>query len=125
MTQEELARKAGISKRSIVKWETGPDVPTIRLARKLAAALETSPGYLIDGETQYPQPQPQGSRMGDSAEGLIQSTLTSLRSQAQSMMQQIDLLQGNLLSRASSKPISEGQRIAKQVSASARTAPEE
>ena len=111
LTQEELAEKAKLSKRSIVKWERGPKLPTVRLAERLALALDTSVAFLLSGETKYPEHRPQHGEMRDPA--LIESTLDTLRSQAQSMVQQIDLLQNQIHQRpprqSSSRPDGDAQ----------------
>lgn len=47
MTQAELADKVGISRYSIIDYESCRKSPTLETARKIAAALNTTLDYLI------------------------------------------------------------------------------
>lgn len=58
MTQEELARQAGLSVASVSKLERGESSnPRSMTLRKYAAALKTTPEYLLHGE-RPPAPSP-------------------------------------------------------------------
>lgn len=49
MTQEELARKSGVTRSAITHYLAGRRVPALSQFAKLAEALETSPGWLQFG----------------------------------------------------------------------------
>lgn len=49
LTQKELAEKVGLSRKTIVRYETGKTVPSILEAYKLADALEVSIDDLVCG----------------------------------------------------------------------------
>ena len=42
LTQQELAQRAGVSRRTVVRLENGGNMPTLRVAVKLCRALECS-----------------------------------------------------------------------------------
>lgn len=50
MTQEQLATKIGISSASVVGYEKGTTIPTLRTLYKLAVALGTTPHALMGWE---------------------------------------------------------------------------
>ena len=50
MTQEQLAIKVGISSTSVVGYEKGTTLPTLRTLHKLAVALGTTPNALMGWE---------------------------------------------------------------------------
>ena len=50
MTQAELARKIGVSSKTVSKWETGKGLPDITLLQPLASALGVSVIELMNGE---------------------------------------------------------------------------
>ena len=50
MTQEQLATKIGISSASVVGYEKGTTLPTLRTLYKLAVALGTTPNALMGWE---------------------------------------------------------------------------
>ncbi|MBQ8508683.1 MAG: helix-turn-helix transcriptional regulator [Clostridia bacterium] len=54
LTQQELADKAGLSKRTIAAYETVGANPTGRNIRRLADALEVTPEYLTAGQADDP-----------------------------------------------------------------------
>ena len=47
LTQQELADKIGVSLMSVVRWENGSRVPSMLLMPQIAAALNTTVGYLM------------------------------------------------------------------------------
>ena len=47
LTQERLAKKAGVSKQTITRMETGANTPQFDTIEKVAAALDTEPDALI------------------------------------------------------------------------------
>ena len=49
MSQSELAVKAGVSERSVIRWERGESLTTKNL-QKLAAALNVTPNELLGVE---------------------------------------------------------------------------
>lgn len=49
MTQEQLARAAGIHRVTIARYETGATSPTVRSLEKIAAALNVPVSDLVDG----------------------------------------------------------------------------
>lgn len=49
MTQEDLARKSGVSRPNLSAIERGAREVTLRTLRALAAALDVRPGVLVDG----------------------------------------------------------------------------
>ena len=51
MTQDELAYRAGIDSSNIRSYESGRAMPNIHTLVKIATALSTKPGELIDGLT--------------------------------------------------------------------------
>ena len=42
MTQEALAEQVGVSRQTVAKWEAGESVPDLKMAGKLAAALDVT-----------------------------------------------------------------------------------
>lgn len=48
LTQEELAQRAGVSRITVARLETGVDEPRPSTTRKLAAALGVEPEALMD-----------------------------------------------------------------------------
>ena len=50
LSQSELARKTGISERSLYSYERGGIMPRSGNIRKIAEALNVSVGYLLDGD---------------------------------------------------------------------------
>jgi transcriptional regulator with XRE-family HTH domain len=48
MTQETLARMCGVSRRQVVYWESGQDMPSLPKFRKLCIALEFSADELLN-----------------------------------------------------------------------------
>jgi transcriptional regulator with XRE-family HTH domain len=50
LTQEDLAKEAGISVTTLVRIERNQAEPHVSTIRKLADALEVSPRYLLEGE---------------------------------------------------------------------------
>ena len=61
LTQQELADKIGVSLMSVVRWENGSRVPSMLLMPQIAAALNTTVGYLMGIEdspdpVQAPEP---------------------------------------------------------------------
>lgn len=55
MTQAELADKIGISRYSIIEYESCRKSPTLDTAQRIAAALDTTLDYLI-GKSENPTP---------------------------------------------------------------------
>ncbi len=53
-TQEELARRAGISRPNLSAIERGRREVSLRILRAVAAALEINPGMLVDGTAPGP-----------------------------------------------------------------------
>lgn len=51
LSQEQLAERSGVCRVSIARYETGKLNPTLNTLEKLAAALGTSVGELVDGRT--------------------------------------------------------------------------
>lgn len=51
MTQEELARKAGISVSYVTMMERGKRVPRWKMLEVIAQALDTTPEWLMSGRT--------------------------------------------------------------------------
>lgn len=51
LSQKELAQKTGISERSLYAYEQNAIYPRSGNVRKLADALNTSPGYLLDEDS--------------------------------------------------------------------------
>lgn len=49
LTQQELADKAGVSLKTIQRWENGERSPRADEMNRLAEALKVSPGYFLDG----------------------------------------------------------------------------
>ncbi|MGN0839127.1 MAG: helix-turn-helix transcriptional regulator [Pyramidobacter sp.] len=47
LSQAELAAKAGVSERSVIRWEQGGSL-NMRSLMKLAKALDINPGDLLD-----------------------------------------------------------------------------
>ena len=50
LTQEELARKAGVAPNTVARLERNETEPHMSTARKLAAALDVKPRQLTKGE---------------------------------------------------------------------------
>ena len=50
MTQEQLARAAGIHRVTIARYEAGATSPTVRSLEKIAAALNVPVSDLVDGK---------------------------------------------------------------------------
>jgi transcriptional regulator with XRE-family HTH domain len=48
LTQEDLARIAGIGRATLVRIEAGATAPHMRTIRALAKALEVEPGQLVE-----------------------------------------------------------------------------
>lgn len=95
-TQDDLAREAGVAKRTISSLESPTEkkdgFQTEKL-RRVAKALGWTVEFMMTGKTAYGEHKPENLRLDDGAEDMVRSTLTTLRSQAASMIQQIDLLQ--------------------------------
>lgn len=49
MTQDELALKLGINRATISKYENGEISPSLESVEKIAAGIDVSPLYLLDG----------------------------------------------------------------------------
>ena len=49
ITQEDLSRLAGVSLKTIQRWENGERSPRADEMNRLAEALKVSPGYFLDG----------------------------------------------------------------------------
>ena len=47
LTQEELARRAGVSRQTVVKWESGDAIPDLDNARRLSAIFDVSIDDLV------------------------------------------------------------------------------
>lgn len=47
LTQEELARRAGVSRQTVVKWESGNAIPDLDNARRLSALFDVSIDDLV------------------------------------------------------------------------------
>lgn len=64
LTLEQVAQQVGVGRSTIRKWETGM-IRNMRRDKiaKLAAALHTTPGYLMGWEEKAPTPK--GERLGD------------------------------------------------------------
>lgn len=57
-TDQDFAARLGLSKAWVTKWKDRPDAPPGRReATKLAAALEVSEGWLMNGEGAPPSPE--------------------------------------------------------------------
>lgn len=54
LTQDELARKIGISKKSISAYETGRAVPPLRIALKIAKVLQVPVEELFQDQNTVP-----------------------------------------------------------------------
>lgn len=54
-TQQELADELKVSRRSVIRWENGWNVPSHYYAQKMAELFEISIGELMNGETENPQ----------------------------------------------------------------------
>jgi transcriptional regulator with XRE-family HTH domain len=54
LSQPELATKLDVSNGSVGSWETGPTIPRPDMLKKIAALLDTSVGYLMNGEPDGP-----------------------------------------------------------------------
>jgi len=52
-TQRELSEKSGIATLTILRIENGKTQPRLPTVRKLAEALEISPGWLLFGEEEH------------------------------------------------------------------------
>ena len=50
LTQEQLAERLGVSKKTISKWETGKCMPDYAIVESLCAELEITIAELMDGE---------------------------------------------------------------------------
>lgn len=51
MTHDELAARTGIDSSNIRSYESGRATPSIQTLIRISAALDTQPGYFIDGLT--------------------------------------------------------------------------
>lgn len=56
LTQTELAKKVGVSLRSVQHWESGKWVPRGKALRNLAASIDVSVAYLLGEESQQSEP---------------------------------------------------------------------
>jgi transcriptional regulator with XRE-family HTH domain len=54
--QAELARRAGVHKAQVMRWEQGTYHPLLESVIRLARALEVSVDYLVDGGPAGPDP---------------------------------------------------------------------
>lgn len=48
LTQEALADVLGVTQPTVARWETGETVPSLRIRRQLADALNVAPAVLFD-----------------------------------------------------------------------------
>ena len=48
MSQEELSKRAGVSLKTVQRWESGERSPSILLMPQIAEALNTTVGYLME-----------------------------------------------------------------------------
>ena len=58
MTQDEIAEAAGVSVKTLQRYEAGQSAPSAKKIKALAAALGTTGAYLMDGETGAPPARP-------------------------------------------------------------------
>lgn len=63
MTQDKLAKAAGVSKQTITRMESGTNVPQFDTIEKVAAALEVDPAALIVYHTPADEPQREGETL--------------------------------------------------------------
>ena len=54
INQTDLAKKVGVSRRSVFAYENGESIPRRNILRKLADALDVTVAYLTDDETTDP-----------------------------------------------------------------------
>lgn len=59
VSQEELSRRAGVSLKTVQRWENGERSPNTLVMPKIAEALNTTVGYLMGIEDNATNEQPQ------------------------------------------------------------------
>ena len=71
LTQEELADKLKVSRRSIVRWENGWNVPSYFYAQKMAELFEITIEELMQGELKTPTAFPEPHKKHDLLSSLV------------------------------------------------------
>lgn len=81
LTQEQLAKKAGVNRATIARLEGGTDEPFPTTVRKLADALRVDPEDLMEHFARAPRPGPHGyaGEGGPQAEATVQVALDLAR----------------------------------------------
>lgn len=109
-TQEDLAKAAGVSARTIASLESETEqkesFQTAKLA-KVARTLNWTVQEMMDGHTTYPPNRPQHHTLNELQDAAtVNAALDTLRGQAELMIQQIDQVKRQLQPPANSTPAS-------------------
>ncbi len=109
LSQDELAHKSGVGKRSVVDYESerfGKQGPGMENVRKLAGALNVSSGWLLGGPEATAQ---KPAELRDPAPPYVESDMAMWRERALQAEKQLRMLQAAIqnlldLSRAQAEP---------------------
>lgn len=97
LSQEALAEKAKLSKRSIVAWESGDSSPTTSKLEQLATALDVSSAWLLGADD---SPSSSSTLRDDPARHeSVRLALRALRAQARALVDQIEFYERELCDR--------------------------